>query len=88
VRYNDGVDERLAAQLEYLRSDERLRERARAAQELTPAERLRKAYELSAWAMQLLARQPPELRERFEASREEPGLDAADCLRRLGRGGW
>ena len=79
--------DRFAAQLEWLRSDERLRERVRATAALSPEERLRMAHDLARIAAEMLARQSPEARVRLEASRERPGPDAEAALRRLGRGG-
>jgi hypothetical protein len=81
-----SMEERLEAQLAYLRSDERLLEEARRARAMAPAERLRVAYELCRVAAEMQARQPPELRARLEATRERPGPDAEAVLRRLGRG--
>ena len=78
----------LEAQLEHLRSDERLRERARVAREMPPGQRLLLAYELARQAAEMMARQPPQVRARHEASRERPDGEAADCLRRLGHAGW
>jgi hypothetical protein len=83
-----AMRDKLEAQLEYLRSDERLCERARVARKMSPRERLAVAYDLSRRAAEMMARQSPELRARHEASRERPDAEAADCLRRLGHAGW
>jgi hypothetical protein len=81
------VDERLEAQLAYLRSDEKLLEEARIARGMTPEERLRVAYDLCRVAAEMQARQPPEVLARVDESREPPPPDAEAVLRRLGRGG-
>lgn len=79
------ADRRLEAQLEWLRSDDRLRERAARAAELTVRERLELTYRLCREAMAMLDRLAPEARERIEAYREPLGPGAEQVLRRLGR---
>lgn len=78
------VEEQLQAQLEYLRSDERLREQASRAAEMTVSERLQLTYRLCRVAMQMLDRTPPEVRERVEGFREPLGPDAETVLARFG----
>lgn len=71
-----NADERLRAQLERLRSDDWLRDRAREATALTPQERLRRAYALCRAAMRW--------RTRPASDRlEEPDAAAASALRLL-----
>jgi hypothetical protein len=82
-----SVDEVLEAQLAYLRSDEKLLEEARLARGMTPEERLRIAYDLCRVAAEMLDRLPPDVVERFYASREPIPADAPAVLRRLGQGG-
>jgi hypothetical protein len=76
-------DRRLSAQLAWLRSDERLRRQAAAADEATPEERLRIAESLCAAAAVMLERQPPEARARLETTREPVTASAAAALKRL-----
>ncbi|MBI5479249.1 MAG: hypothetical protein HY906_10350 [Deltaproteobacteria bacterium] len=76
---------RLNAQLEYLRSDERLRERAALAAQLTTAERLAETYALCRWAAFLLAQLPEDERRRALDFHEPVPADSAPALRRLAR---
>jgi hypothetical protein len=78
-------DDRLEAQLEYLRSDERLRELAAVAAEMTPEQRLEQAWAMSESGAAMRAQLPEEVRARLEAHREPLGPGAEDALRRLGR---
>jgi len=78
-------DPRLEAQLEYLRSDDRLRERAARAAELTVAERMALVAALGRQAMAMLDRLPPEVRARALAYREPLGPGAEVVLARLAR---
>lgn len=78
------ADERLKAQLAYLRSDDRLRERAGRAQELSTQERVELTYRLSEEAMAMLDGLPAEVRARVEVYREPLGPGAERVLRRLG----
>jgi hypothetical protein len=81
-----GSDRRFAAQLEWLRSDERLRRQVAGANETTPEERLRAAHALCAAAAKIAAQQPASLRARLEAAREPISASAAAALRKLSRG--
>jgi len=76
------MDPRLRAQIEYLRSDARLRERGLRAAELTPAERLEQGAALARAAAAFASRLPPDQLERLE-SLNQPPSDAAPVLRRL-----
>lgn len=78
-------DARLEAQLDYLRSDDRLRELAALAAELTPAERLAQAWDMCRSAAAMLERLAEDERRRIEATREVPAPDAAEVLGRLAR---
>lgn len=80
----ETVDQALQAQLDFLRDDERLRERAARAVQLSVDERLQLAYQLCRAAMGILERLPPEARARAEAYREPLGPDAEEVLRRFG----
>lgn len=73
----------MRAQLEYLRSDERLRERAARATEMSAEERLALAFELCHQAALWQERVPIEVRA--GAVPERPLPDAWVVLRRLGR---
>jgi hypothetical protein len=75
----------LAAQLEYLRSDERLKQRAALAATMTPEQWLAEAAALGRWAMFFLGQLPDDERARALAADEPfpPGSEAV--LRRLGR---
>jgi hypothetical protein len=77
------ADARLRAQLEYLRSDERLRELARMAAELTPEERLAQAWEMSRGGSLVSGPLSDEARARVDALRGELGPNAERVLRRL-----
>jgi hypothetical protein len=79
------VDRRLQLQLEYLRSDERLRELAGVAAELTSEERLEQAWAMSRSAAAILAQQPDDLLARIEAVRDALGPGAENVLPRLAR---
>jgi hypothetical protein len=79
------TDERLQAQLEYLRSDDRIRELARLAAEMTPEERLEQAWSMSRSAAAMLDNLPSEVRERLEAHRQPLTPDSEEALRRLAR---
>lgn len=83
--YTSFVDERLRAQLEYLRSDDRLRELAAVAGEMAPEERLEQAWAMAASAAATLEALGPEARARIEATRQGPNAGAAPVLRRLAR---
>lgn len=80
-----SIDERMLAQLEYLRSDERLRERAARATEMSAEERVALAFELCHQAALWQERVPTEVRDRLGAPPERPLPDAWPVLRRLGR---
>lgn len=82
---HSGADARLQLQLEHLRSDDRLRERAARAAELSVAERLELTYALCRQAMAMLDRLAPEVRERVAAYHEPLGPGAEEVLRRLAR---
>jgi len=73
----------LEAQLEFLRDDERLRERATRAAELSVDQRLELTYRLCRAAMGLLERLPAEARAQAEAYREPLGPDAEEVLGRF-----
>jgi hypothetical protein len=77
------ADEILRAQLEYLRSDDRLRELAAMAVEMTAEERLEQAWAMSASAQATLDALPADARARAEAYREPLGADAEEVLPRL-----
>jgi hypothetical protein len=79
------ADERLQAQLEYLRSVDHLRELAAIAAEMTPEERLAQAWAMSRSGAAMRERLPEEARARVEAYREPLGPDAEQVLQRLGR---
>jgi hypothetical protein len=83
---NARADARLRAQMEYLASDDHIRQRARMLGSMTPAERLELTYELSRAAAAQLDRLPAERRERALAWREPVSPEAATILRRLARG--
>ena len=92
VRYNPleamatpDPTQRLDAQLEYLRSDQRLRSRAALAAEMTPAECLAEAYALCRWAAFLLEQLPAAERQRALDYHEPLPDDTAPVLRRLAR---
>ena len=70
--------ERLQAQLEYLRSDDRLRELAALAAESTPEERLEQAWAMSRSAAAVLVSGAAD-----DRVREEIAAAAAPVLRRL-----
>jgi len=74
---------RLESQLAYLRSDDRLRELAALAAEMSPEQRLEQAWAMSRSAAAMLASLPDEVRERLEQSRETPSSEAAPVLRHL-----
>jgi hypothetical protein len=77
------ADALLCAQVEHLRSDERLRELAALAAEMTPEERLAQAWAMSASgaaARELLAEDE---RARVDALREPLGPGAEQVLARL-----
>jgi hypothetical protein len=78
-------DARLAARLEHLRSDDRLRERAARAAEMTAEERLALTYHLGRRAMALLDALPPGDPARAGSPRELPASDAGPVLLRLAR---
>jgi hypothetical protein len=80
------LDPRFQAQLERVRSDDWLRERARAALELTAEERLSTEYRLCRAAGELLDRQPREVIDAVEAARGSLDNGAVMALRRLLRG--
>ena len=73
----------LAAQLEYLRSDARLRERAAEAAALRPEERLAQAHALGRLASFYLARLPEDVRARAADCRAPLGPGAEQILVRL-----
>lgn len=72
-------------QLEHLRSDDRLRERAARAAEMTVAERLALTYQLCRRAAAMREQLSPELRARAESYREPFGPGAEEALRRYSR---
>jgi hypothetical protein len=80
------VDARFQAQLERLRSDDWLLERARVALEMTAEERLVTAYHLCRLAGETLDRQPPEIIAAVDATHGPPDDSAAAALRRLAAG--
>jgi hypothetical protein len=75
----------LAAQLEYLRSDERLRQRAALAAGMTPEERLEETAALGRWAMHFLDQLSDDERARALAVSEALPPDSEAILRRLSR---
>lgn len=75
----------LAAQLDYLRSDERLAQRAALAATLTPAELLEETAALGRWAMHFLDQLPEDERARALAYEEALPPGAEVVLRRLSR---
>ena len=77
------MDRRLRAQLEHLRDDDRLRERARRAAELTLEERLALTYRLGRAAIEMLESLPTVAREQAARWRDVPGAGAEVVLRRL-----
>ena len=79
------ADRRLEQQLQYLRDDDRLRERAARAAEMTVAERLSLTYRLSRRATAMRDKLSPEIRMRAEAYREPLGPGAEEVLRRFSR---
>lgn len=78
-------DGALEAQLAHLRSDDRLREQAARAAEMTVEERLALTYRLGRQAMAMLDRLPPDVRARVESYREPLGTGADGVLSRLGQ---
>ena len=78
-----GENTRLESQLAYLRSDDRLRELAALAAEMSPEQRLEQAWAMSRSAAVMLASLPAEVRERLEATRETPSVEAGPVLRHL-----
>jgi hypothetical protein len=79
----DDPAQRLHAQLEHLRSDARLRERASLAGELAPEERLAETYALCQWAAFFVEQLPEDERQRALDYHEPVPPDAAVILRRL-----
>ncbi len=79
------ADQRLLAQIEYLRSDERLRERAAAAMEVGPEVRLEEARQLGIDAMRWLDQLPADVRARVDGWTDALGPGAEDVLPRLAR---
>ena len=77
-------NERLRAQIEYMSSDDRLRERAALAAEMTPEERLEQACEMTDTAAATLDALPEDVRERILGYSEPFGPGAEEVLRRLG----
>ena len=77
------VDDLLEAQLEYLRSDDRLRELAAIAAEMTREERLEQAWAMSRSGQSMLDSLPDDVRARAEAYREPLGAGAEEVLPRL-----
>ena len=73
----------LTAQLDYLRSDARIRERVAAAAGLRPEERLAQAHALGRLASFYLARLPDDVRVRAAAYRAPLGPGAEQILLRL-----
>jgi hypothetical protein len=82
---DSDVDRRLEEQLGYLRSDERVRERAARAAEMTVAERLSLTYMLSRRATAMRDQLPSDLRARVASYREPLGPGAEAALRRFSR---
>lgn len=79
------LDDRLLEdQIAHLRSDDRLRERAARAAELSIQERLFLTYRLCRSAMELLDSLPAEARSRAEEYREPLGPGAEEVLARFG----
>jgi hypothetical protein len=75
----------MRAQLDYLRSDERLRERAARAAEMSAEERLALAFELCRQAARWQECARPEAPHRLGPVPERPEPGAWAVLRRLGR---
>ncbi|MBI5480120.1 MAG: hypothetical protein HY906_14735 [Deltaproteobacteria bacterium] len=73
----------LAAQLDYLRSDARIRERVATAASLRPEERLAQALALGRLAAFYMARLPDDVRARAAACRAPLGPGAEEILLRL-----
>ena len=79
------ADRRLERQLQYLRSDDRLRERAARAAELTVPERLSLTYKLSHRASLMRDQLSPDIRARVESHKDRPGPGAEEVMRRYSR---
>ena len=79
------ADKRLEEQLRYLRSDDRLRERAARAAEMTVAERLSLTYTLCRRASAMRGQLSPAIRARVASFREPLGPGAEAALRRFSR---
>ncbi|HEY3357214.1 MAG TPA: hypothetical protein VGQ83_28450 [Polyangia bacterium] len=77
--------ERLRAQLERLRGDERLRQRAALAGEMTPQELLAETWALCRWAAFFLDQLPEDEAARARGYHEALPADAGPVLRRLAR---
>ena len=85
-----GEADLLARQIELVRSDEWLKEKARAAAALSAEERLRMTIDLGRAAVALAARLPEELRARLAELDQRWASGAEEALRRwagLGEGG-
>lgn len=78
------ADDRLQAQIDYLRSADRLRELAAIAAEMTPEERLEQAWAMSRSGAAMRASLPDDVRARIEAYREPLAPGAEEAMRRLG----
>lgn len=78
-------DDRFEAQLAYLRSDDRIRERATEAARLSSEERLRQVYALCRAAAKMAARLPDDARARTERHRQAHAPGAERILLRLAR---
>ena len=78
------ADAALEAQLEYLRSDDRLRERAERAREMSIEERLSLTYGLCRAAMATLDRLPISVRQRGAVHVDPLGPGADEVLARFG----